>query len=272
MLNRRELLLAGLTSAAAGVAGIGAVCADPGYQTVFYRSGKLRIEAYLFKPDGDGPFPLVIYNHGTRGRQAKTETPFRFIGAMLRQAGYVTLVPERRGYGRSDGRAAGGEDAAEGLRGEAADVLAALDYVHTLAYVDRERLGMMGWSFGGIVTILAIAQSDAFKVAIDQAGGALSWNKNAGIRKALLDAARSVKIPVLFMDAENDATTEAVTRTAAVLKHNGVPHQLKIYPPFTPSRNSGRIAPGHLIFGREGVHIWKNDALAFLDAHLRPHR
>src|SRR5438132_10153948 len=33
-----------------------------GYTTVFYKSGRLNIEAYLYRPKGDGLFPLVIYN------------------------------------------------------------------------------------------------------------------------------------------------------------------------------------------------------------------
>jgi dipeptidyl aminopeptidase/acylaminoacyl peptidase len=176
-MNRRELVLTSLGLTLAGLARIPAAAADHGYETLFYKSGNLRIEAYLYKPDGNGPFPLIVYNHGTRGPHAKDEVPFRYIGSMLREAGYVVLAPERRGYGKSDGKAAGGQDAAEELNGEAADVLAALDTIRGLSYVDQNRLGMMGWSFGGIVTILAISQSDAFRVAIDQAGGALSWKK-----------------------------------------------------------------------------------------------
>src|SRR4030095_13371386 len=40
------------------------------YTEVFYASGSLRIQAYLYKLNGDGPFPVVIYNHGSRaGRE-----------------------------------------------------------------------------------------------------------------------------------------------------------------------------------------------------------
>jgi hypothetical protein len=35
-------------------------------ETTFYPSGKFKIEAYVYKPEGTGPFPVVIYNHGSR--------------------------------------------------------------------------------------------------------------------------------------------------------------------------------------------------------------
>jgi dipeptidyl aminopeptidase/acylaminoacyl peptidase len=67
------------------------------YDEVFYTSGSLRIQAYLYKPDGDGPFPVVIYNHGTRDGRERESSPFPHIGRMLTRAGYVALVSERRG-------------------------------------------------------------------------------------------------------------------------------------------------------------------------------
>src|SRR5213592_4864811 len=76
---------------------------SPPYSVVFYKSGALRIEAYLYKPAGAGTFPLIVYNHGSREGQDHVEQPVPFIGRLLTQAGYAVLVPERRGYGKSDG-------------------------------------------------------------------------------------------------------------------------------------------------------------------------
>src|SRR5262245_50084801 len=73
------------------------------YGDVLYPSGALRIQAYLYKPDGEGPFPVVIYNHGSRAGHERDSRPFEHIGALLTHARYAVLVPERRGYGRSDG-------------------------------------------------------------------------------------------------------------------------------------------------------------------------
>src|SRR2546426_12131223 len=73
------------------------------YTELFYSSGGLKIQAYLYRPQGDGRFPVVIYNHGSRDGRERTSVPFEYIGRMLTKAGYVVLVPERRGYGKSDG-------------------------------------------------------------------------------------------------------------------------------------------------------------------------
>jgi poly(3-hydroxybutyrate) depolymerase len=45
-----------------------AYAAEPAssYREVFYPSGALRIQAYLYRPPGEGPFPVLIYNHGSR--------------------------------------------------------------------------------------------------------------------------------------------------------------------------------------------------------------
>src|SRR5438552_6338606 len=129
--------------------------APPKYQDVFYASGNLRIQAYLYKPDGDGPFSAVIYNHGTRDGRERTPSPFPHVGRMLTRAGYAVLVPERRGYGKSDGeiwwKEVGSDQSRliSRLQAETDDVLAAVDYLRGLPYVDTKRLAVMGWSFGG---------------------------------------------------------------------------------------------------------------------------
>src|SRR5262245_47478913 len=152
----------------------------PSYTEVFYVSGGLRIQAYLYKPEGDGPFPAVIYNHGSRNGRERQSVPFEHIGRLLTGSGYVALVSERRGYGRSDG-IAWPEDVGKKqgrvvtrLDQETEDVLAAVDFLRTQAFVDAKCLGIMGWSFGGIVTMFAVSRSTAFVVAVDQAGGALT--------------------------------------------------------------------------------------------------
>jgi dienelactone hydrolase len=248
--------------------------AEDSYQEVFYPSGSLRIQAYLYKPPGNGPFPVIVYNHGSRASHEREQRPFPHIGETFAAAGYAVLVPERRGYGRSDGPTHPDEIGNDigprlvaRLRSEADDVVAALDFLRTVPFVDTRRAAIMGWSLGGIVTMFVVARTPAFKAGVDQAGGALTWNGSAAVRAALEDAARQAQAPLLLMDAANDKTTEAVTRLDQVLTERNWPHEAKIYPPFVPT--GGWVgAPGHMIFGREGVAIWRADVIAFLDRYI----
>ena len=245
------------------------------YTELRYPSGGLRIQAYLYKPDGDGPFPVVIYNHGSRTGRERDSQPFEHIGALLTHARYVVLLPERRGYGRSDGLTwpeAVGKDKGRfvaRLHEETDDVLAAIDYLRTLPFADPKRIGIMGWSFGGIVTMFAVSRSTAFAVAINQAGGALTWNGNEEVRRALIAAAEKVTTPTLLLVAENDRTTASITTLGEIFKKRGVAHQMVIYGPFPPQPQTfASGAPGHRLFSAQGVNVWQEDVLAFLGRYL----
>ncbi|TMG80739.1 MAG: alpha/beta fold hydrolase [Betaproteobacteria bacterium] len=273
MRGRSQFLLAVFFCIAPAVADVQSE-AGPAYSEVFYLSGNLRIQAYLYKPDGDGPFPVVIYNHGSRDGREAASVPFQYIGKMLTRAGYVVLVPERRGYGKSDGsmwRQDVGNDPSSlitRLQAEADDVLAAIDYLRTVPSTDTNRIGIMGWSFGGIITMLAASRSAAFVVAVDQAGGALTWDGNAYLRRALVGAAEKSVTPTLFMVAMNDRTTLSITTLVEIFKTRDVPHRMIIYEPFTPAQRIRVAAPGHALFSEQGASVWESDLVQFLGRYL----
>jgi len=238
------------------------------YTELFYPSGSLRIQAYLYRPQGNGPFPVVIYNHGSRDGRERQSVPFEYIGRMLTRAGYVVLVPERRGYGKSDGmtwwQEAGTPSQVAGrLQAETDHVLAAVEYLRTLPFADTKRMAIMGWSFGGIVTLFAVSRSNVFRAAVDQAGGALTWDNNPTTRAALIAAAEKSTTPTLFMVAANDRTTSSITTLADIYKARGIAHRAVIYGPFTPTQ--GRpAAPGHAVFSSQGTAVWEADVVQFL--------
>lgn len=246
-----------------------------GYEATFYPSGKMKIEAYVYKPEGTGPFPVVIYNHGSRAGHEREERPFVYVGEMLRRGGYVVIVPERRGYGKSDGPTFGeaiGEDRGPRfvarVREETDDVLAVVEFVNALPYADTKRMAVMGWSIGGIVSVFAASQSSVFGVVVDQAGGALTWDQSHAMQQALKEAAGKIRIPLLGMVAKNDRTTESVKTVVHEAEAHGATAQLIVYPAFTP-RDAGGVAPGHLIFGKDGWKIWEGDLQEFLSKYLR---
>src|SRR5690242_8016328 len=227
----------------------------PSYETAFYPNGKLKIEAYVYKPEGAGPFPVVIYNHGSRAGYEREERPFAYVGEMLAHSGYVVVVPERRGYGKSDGATFDqvvGEDRGPRfvarVQEETDDALAAVEFVKTLPYADMTRMGVMGWSFGGIVSVFAASRSGAFRVVVDQAGAALTWDHSPAMQAALKEAAGKIRIPLLGMVAKNDRTIESVKAVVHEAEKHRATVKLIVYPAFTP-QDAGGIPSGHMIFG-----------------------
>lgn len=248
--------------------------ANEPFERVFYPSGSLKIAAYLYRPAGDGPFPAIVYSHGSRKGAERKDAPMTAIAEMLTAKGYVVLVSERRGYGASEGPTPEdeGETLVPRMNEESDDVVAAYPFLAADSKVDKARVGLLGWSLGGIVTVLALAKSKSFKAGVDQASGSLSWKKNGPLHAALTEAAAKITVPLLSMDAKNDATNESVIAIdEAMAKHHGT-HRLVIYPDFVPKHDTKGTPPGHLIFTAEGMPHWQDDVVGWMDQHLKSAR
>jgi dienelactone hydrolase len=247
------------------------------FVTYFYPSGELQIEAYLFFPPGPGPFPAIVYNHGSRSDD-RAEVHFVTVAEAFTAGGYAVLVPERRGYGRSQGipynqAVPPGTDPVPRLELEAADIDAAVASLNGHSAVDTNRVALVGWSLGGATALMAAAMGTAkIRCLVNQAGGTLIWDLWPELQEALIAAARKIPCPVFCMDSRNDKTLAAVEAVEDARATAGLPHRLKIYPPFKPSPEQLRkfpgIPPGHLLFSCDGLQAWKDDVLAFIGANL----
>jgi pimeloyl-ACP methyl ester carboxylesterase len=77
--------------------------------TALIEDGKpVNLEVVIFRPDGVGPFPLAMFNHGSTGNGRNsalfTETWFDVgLADFLNNRGWLVAFPQRRGRGRSDG-------------------------------------------------------------------------------------------------------------------------------------------------------------------------
>ncbi len=131
------------------------------YRKTSYRSriGDVEIPVYLFQPlekRGEKGHPAMVWVHGgVHGNWGATMWPF------VREAverGYVIIAPEYRGstgYGEEHHRAIdyGGY--------EVDDCITAYDWmVENLPHVDPDRVGIMGWSHGGFITVHAVTRAE----------------------------------------------------------------------------------------------------------------
>ena len=103
------------------------------------------------KPSGPGPFPAVVLMHGCHGVRAST----RRWGDWFQQRGYVALVVDSWATrGMMEGCSPVSRDLPNTERFD--DMVGALRFLHTRPWVDRERVGVIGWSNGGVYSISAI--------------------------------------------------------------------------------------------------------------------
>lgn len=94
------------------------------------------------------------------------------------------------------------------------------------------------------------------------AGAAMIWNRSDSVQTWMKTAAAKVRIPVMFVQAENDFSIEPSKQMAAVMKEKGLPHELKIYPPNGTTKREGH---GFIIRGT----AWMPEVFAFLDKYLK---
>jgi len=111
----------------------------------------LQVPAVEYRPEGAGPFPAVVLLHGCHGVSASTHQWARWI----RDRGYVALIVDSwtpRGF--SDGCVPTAPDPPATERFD--DAIGALVLLHARPYVDRSRIGAIGWSNGGVYSMAVV--------------------------------------------------------------------------------------------------------------------
>jgi dienelactone hydrolase len=257
----------------------------PGPDTVLVQSGGLALRALLWQPSGAGPFPAVLFNHGSYSTGAPlTSDELAVLGPVFARRGYVFLFLCRQGIGLSSGEGTADGDlmsqafATEGQDGrnrvqlellqgaELNQAASALAYLRALPQVDPGRVAVIGHSFGGSLTLLLAQQDTSIRAAVVFSGAALSWNRSPQLRTRLLDAVRRMNAPVFLIHAANDYSTESGKALAREMQARGKPHRLRIYPP-----NGHTPREGHA-FVFQGIEVWERDVFDFLDRRLNRER
>ncbi len=190
---------------------------------LYSRQETRQIPVTIFRPKGDGPFPLVIMNHGravTDKRAAQGIQRFEHLSRYLVGKGFAVLLPTRVGYAQTYGDfdpEASGD--CRSLRVEpmalaASDqVLATLEFAKTLPFVDATRWLVMGQSVGGLATVATVGRQPAGLIgAVNFSGGTGGDpEKNPGnpcspqqVASVFGSFAKAAKVNMLWLYWQND--------------------------------------------------------------------
>lgn len=256
-------------------------------ETVIVPSGKLRLKAFLWKPRGTGPFPAVLFCHGSGGADADhtaglpiTETAEKLAPVFLKH-GYAFLYVFRRGQGLSADQgtfmqdilqreeATKGKEARQHLQFMLAttdhldDVMAGLSFLKAAPAIDARHIAIAGHSFGGQLTLLAAERDNTIRAVVTFAAAAGSWERSSELRDRLLAAADKATAPIMLVQAANDYNIAPSHALADELKCLHKSHLLKIYPAL------GRTSEDGHNFVYLAIPRWEDDVFGFLDEYVK---
>src|SRR6267378_3428129 len=122
-------------------------------------SGTAILHAQLYKPDGDGPFPVVIALHGCGGLAGHSEpvqSRYRDWAEQLLKAGHAVLLPDSYGSRELGAQCHAKEHRVLARRERVADITAARQWLVQQAWVARDRISLIGWANGASAVLWAV--------------------------------------------------------------------------------------------------------------------
>jgi dienelactone hydrolase len=175
--------------------------------------GPVTLETTIFKPEGRGPFPLLIMNHGKEFGQPEKQARARYLALSREfvQRGYAVVIPMRQGFSKSGGsyRHAGCNIQDTGTL-QASDILAVLNVLRVQPWVDADHIVVGGHSFGGLAVLaLGTEPLPGVKGLINFAGGimikdgACDWKTR--LELAITHYGNKNRVPSLWIYGDNDS-------------------------------------------------------------------
>ena len=257
---------------------------DARARNITWSNGGFNEQGWLLLPvsaSESAKLPMITSVHG--GPAAANEPRFARGGydGLLLAEGYAIFLPNPRGsFGQ--GEAYTMANVRDFGHGDLSDILAGVDAAGRLAPIDEARVGIMGWSYGGYMTMWAVTQTNRFKAAVAGAGLSdwLSYYGENGIdewmipyfgasvyddpaayaRSSPINYIKNVRTPTLTVVGENDIECPAPQTMEFwhALHDLGVPTQSVIYP-----------GEGHGLHNPKDLRDYQLRTLAWFDKYLK---
>lgn len=270
MLLRALLVVGWAVSGDATAQGMGETIWIPMQDRGIFSTTEIKLEATLHKPRGDGPFPVVVFSHGSTGPFAIPNTltlnPYGF-GQYLIDKGIALLSPMRRGRGKSEGRydepyKCGFSQAEYGINYASASLDAAFVYLKSQKWANLDKVVLAGQSRGGILSVIYAANNPTVAQGVMNFSG--GWmgdgcNVYPSIPVTLFkEAGAKLKTPTLFLYAHGDRyySDASIEKYADAFRSSGGDIEFKFY-----TLEPG--VDGHSLFDRY-LRIWTSDTDVFL--------
>ena len=203
-----------------------------------------RIQGYLAKPEGAGPFPAVIALHGCAGMPDTTK---RKLVDELVGWGYVVLLVDSFATRGIDHACTGGVPDISGKR--RSDAYGALAFLAGQTFVDPQRVAAVGFSQGGWVALL-VADEISFELFVRP--GNLRFRAVVALYPVCGAVGGSPVIPTLILIGALDEWTPAADCSEKIdaWRTDGVPIEQVVYPTAHHGFYYLELQPGRTIFGR----------------------
>ncbi|EJF30347.1 MULTISPECIES: prolyl oligopeptidase family serine peptidase [Enterobacteriaceae] len=232
----------------------------------------VELETTLYKPPGNGPFPLLLMNHGKNPGNARTQPRSRHleIASVFVHRGFAVAIPMREGFAASGGDyPKDGCDVRRHAFDEADGVAAALKELVKLPYVDRSRIVIAGQSDGGLVTMALSTHPLPGVLGVINFSGGLRQPKCEGWQQNLVRTygaiGKQARYPSVWFYGDNDQLWpqpmpeqmfNAYTRNA-----EGDAGHARMIDIGTFGKNSHDFADS-----KSGVNLWYPQVKAFVES------
>lgn len=230
-------------------------------------ANSVQLETTIFKPPGEGPFPLVIMNHGKALGSPRNQTRDRFlvVSKEFVKRGYAVVIPMRKGFSKSTGEYAdrGCDMTGHGLA-QAEDLQGTLEYLITQSWVDKDRILVAGQSYGGLTAMAFGTQAFPgvrglinFAGGLKVHGGGCQWKSS--LVKAFAEYGSKTTLPSLWFYGENDHhfDHELASRLHEAYTKAGGHANLVAYGPFKKDAHG-------MVGSHDGVKVWWPETEKFL--------